>query len=464
MEPLLDNPTPDCEGKGCKDLSCFKCDDCLIYLCSYCMLLSHFNCECTRLELDLANTRFNFIVEGSGNPFNKIPMVVEGYIVNKFILEIMQKYLSEHENISTEGISKLFECEQNCIHTQTQIYETKFGNEGDRLQKVMRRCNNVILGFKNLLFKDNFNRISANPDVCHKLGPAMIEDIRFKLSQRVQFKAKISKLYPSRETVQEITEEVDEVETLLDEKEKEVISYQQIYELYNYSNNEVLEDQANGENANENMILDLPLHSKQYQKVLTNLKNFILPQIKGISCSSLNGDQEDLIELCQECLTGDLEIASLTGFFRKGPRFKSYLDCLLPRVTKEIFIGWFTFEKRDLEKLMKICANKKKFCLERCNLLIPHNSLPHFSQEENEFIESLEEDTLDFSTEERATLPCMNLYDTKFTEKAFEIFIKALENSSLGDSIYEIYVYRLEIPKQVVKEITKNSKFEIVFS
>ena len=67
--------------------------------------------------------------------------------------------------ISSEGKSIMYEWEENCIHAQRQIYETKFGNDADRLHKVMRRISNQILGFKKFIQIENFTKINDNQEV-----------------------------------------------------------------------------------------------------------------------------------------------------------------------------------------------------------------------------------------------------------------------------------------------------------
>ena len=126
-----------------------------------------------------------------------------------------------------------------------------------------------------------------------------------------------------------------------------------------------------------------------YAKILNNLKNFILPKIKGISWTSLDDNNEDLAELWREGLTEDIELATLSGFYRKNPRFTIYLNWVIPRITNEVYIGWFTLSTGDLEKLMQLSSRNLQLCLERCILLAPKNNMAHFTANENEEIEAI---------------------------------------------------------------------------
>ena len=120
---------------------------------------------------------------------------------------------------------------------------------------------------------NEFHRISPQEEFGKELNHKMRAKINHFLSKRNKLKDLLNSAKPNAKILSKIEDDISHHADISNEVDKSEITYQQIGELYICSNDEAMSIPASNDSViDENSVLDFSLHSKNYAKILKNLK------------------------------------------------------------------------------------------------------------------------------------------------------------------------------------------------
>jgi hypothetical protein len=391
------------------------------------------------------------------------------YQIMKIMLQIMKlidkNFLNDQEKVNP-FISDKFtiiydELLINCDFIEKQLYSSVFGSEQDRINKLLRRINNQILAIKSF-FSLDLSHLLWDPSASETAVEFVNSQLQLAKHRKEKILQLLEKIKPDKDKVREMEKTVEIIEEMMVEDNKKEITYEQIGELYTYWNGEPLDSSQISSKFDETCDIELGLHSSQYQKILTFLSNFLMPPLNGLMITGIKHSNTTLKNFYSRCITYPLKNLHFSATSRLKVSLEEYIS-VTSKVTQKACFGWFYIYLRDFEELMKAAMGIAELILERWKIYIPKNTILAMSEADKTYFNEIQDSQIDLQFENDSQLEILNFYDVLFTEEAFRDLIKAINLSPIGQSLKELRLHRLGIPKDNVFQMTWDWKYKVVF-
>ena len=210
------------------------------------------------------------------------------------VILFLSKGLLESNHLGSKLWIAKDEWEMEYLWIYKQLYLVRFEKEDERIIKIWNRIKNQVIQYKVLIVEANTLERSMDPTLSEKVRIFL----RDKIVNLKNTRSKINKLtqyWNSKEEIELlIDEEIKDIEEDFKPLSLETISYNDISLLFERCNDVAMNAPGNGAPLDENFTLELFLYTRRYGKILSILRNFIMPPFKSLHVTSISQGNEDL--------------------------------------------------------------------------------------------------------------------------------------------------------------------------